>query len=219
MRSRSWGQTRYSAADMVNNQQVISFLTGTFLPQNHMLILCLQTWSYPAEVCNKISDWWLAIHICATHLASAVPTLFITRRNSLTGYCLCTQVGPFGPCDKGRIILIACLFTPVFSVSSCHYILLFWRYFICITEKGVRKVPSHSWNVIRLFQHTLGCHQHIFRVRVSEQYPVPMYNIYDIPTGAGEKPGPILNLWDRTIICFKCAYVQQWQPQYSARDM
>ena len=141
---RSWGQTRYPTADMVNNQQVISFLTCTFLPQNHMIIHCLQTWSYPAEVCNKTSDWWLAIHICATHLVSAVTTLFITRRTGLAGYCLCIQVGPFGPCDKSRIILIACLFTPVFSVRSFHYILLFWRYFICKTGKGVRKVPSHS---------------------------------------------------------------------------
>ena len=35
----------------------------TFLDQNRMIMHCLQKRSYHAEVCNKISDWWLAIYI------------------------------------------------------------------------------------------------------------------------------------------------------------
>ena len=37
-----------------------------FLAQNHMIIHCLQNWPYSAEDVNKISDWWLATHICVS---------------------------------------------------------------------------------------------------------------------------------------------------------
>ena len=45
-------------------------------------------------------------------------------------------------------LVTPCHFTPVFSVTKevarCHYILMFWGYFICKIGKGVRKDPSRG---------------------------------------------------------------------------
>ena len=81
-----------------------TYISHIFLVQNHMIMPCVQTWSYPTEVCNKISDWWLPTHICVflstTHLLNAPPVLLIQKQNGLTGYCFCTKVDPLGPCER-----------------------------------------------------------------------------------------------------------------------
>ena len=49
---------------MFSTYWAIIAISHTFLPQNHMLMHCLRTWSYSAEECIKISHCWLEAHMC-----------------------------------------------------------------------------------------------------------------------------------------------------------
>ena len=132
-----------------------------------------------------------------------LPTLLITWQNGSTGYCLCTQVDPSGPCNKREIILTACHFTPVYSVIKevprFHYILMFWKYFICKLGKGVRKVPSHSSKMRSVF---FPAH-----VRMSFAYlpcPINAYwgDIYNILTCAGKNRSHFKTMRKDYTLCY-----------------
>ena len=150
-------------------------ISHALLVQNHIRWHGFQNACYTGDV-GDLHLSYSKTHICMicdifntkvnTSLAFCSTQIYwIQGRKGLTIYSFYIQVDHFSPCDRSgwhqhpwnlssaHVLLITKQNDWELVSHSCVN-LIFWRFFICITGKGARKVPLHRFEMRPVFSST-----------------------------------------------------------------